>query len=124
MDHAHEPEINAPDEIAQAHARALREVAEFMRDNPGKFLHRQPRHERHADGEHEIISEKAEQAAAETCRGIDITVKLDALWHRRADDFTNTLDECVEQRLVSAISGDGPLQRLVTFQSGVTHSRE
>jgi hypothetical protein len=93
--HAREPDIHARDDIIEAHARALREMPELVRNNSRQFARREIRYQRQAQYQHEVVAKQAEKSPAKTRSGVELAIEINAFRRRRADNIANLFDERV-----------------------------
>ena len=78
IDHTMKPEVDRADDIGEAHAGTLGEVAELMGEHPAELAHFQAGSQGQADGEHQVIAHETAQAAAEAGGGVDLVVDVDS----------------------------------------------
>src|SRR5262249_16852347 len=98
IDHADEPEIDGADDIRQAHADPLAEMAEFVGQYAGKLLQRHARGQRHANRENKVAAQQQAQPTPTEAGGrVDIAVDVDPLRPPGADQTANPFDELKQQ---------------------------
>jgi hypothetical protein len=80
-------------------------VAELVRQDAGELAQVLSRHQRQADGEHQVVAEQAQRAAPERGRGVDLAGDVDAARFRGADRGAQAPDEGEEERFAPLVGG-------------------
>ena len=96
---AGEPEVDRADQGREPHPRALREVAELVRQHARELLEVQTRRQRQADREHQLVVENRQRPGRAPGRGVHVAIDLDPTRPRRSDRLANSVHEGEHQGL-------------------------
>src|SRR5207247_8731430 len=100
------PSIRLND-VPQPHRQPLCAMAEFMSDDASKLARVLSRDERQRDIHNQVVTEKTQPAAAETCARIEIACQIDARRHADAQEIGNMRDELIKPWMLRRIQLQG-----------------
>jgi hypothetical protein len=103
VNHPREPSVNRANHVAETHSKPLGKMSKLVRHDTRELPHVQPRHQRDADDQHQVITKETAPSAAKTGGGIDIAIQIDPARTRRADQAADFVDELVNERFVFGI---------------------